>query len=104
MEIAHSAPMVAFEAMLNLTPLHILMSNKRPTILRYGEVLINTFPSLTMPSDYITLVLRFDKVSMPHKSEYLSGQLPPILGQVLYTDGSLINKVAELAFVVRTEA
>lgn len=106
-----STPIATMEAMLNLTPLHILIelegvltveritrqgnSQQRTTShTRNWSKIVKTSPSLRMPTDKITTTYRFDRnfeIYIPSREEWTNGVLPPEHGIVLYTDGSVMN-------------
>ena len=102
------------EALLNLTPLHILIKyegiitcdrlarNKKHQLRvtdhsRNWSRTIEDSPSINMPSDNIIRTFRFDKnfnTYVPSREAWQNGVLPPEHGVVLYTDGSVINESA----------
>ena len=109
-----STPTAALEAILNLTPLHILIESLAiSTLDRMALQQTNTshitnmtqtwiktkveLPSLSMPSDKIITSYRFNRkfdIYIPPKQDWFNGILPPENEIVIYTDGSLLNNSA----------
>lgn len=110
----HSAPTAALEALLNLTPLHILI--KTDSLLAFGRLArdnscnmritdhtriwhnsIRTLPLIHLNTDHIIPKYRFDKkfeLIIPDRSEWINNALPPNDDMVFYTDGSVMNESA----------
>src|SRR6202012_2092693 len=109
-----STPTTALEAILNLTPLHILIESLAiSTLDRMALQQTNTshvtnmtqtwiktkveLSSLSMPSDKIITSYRFNRkfdIYIPPIQDWFNGILPPENEIVIYTDGSLLNNSA----------
>ncbi len=110
----HSAPTVAIEALLDLTPLHILVEANSLSVLsrltREPSSIIEDvehsriwyrskifLPTIHLKTDYITPIYKFERkfdLDIPDRSTWSDKALPHANGFHFYTDGSLINDAA----------
>lgn len=110
----HSAPTAALEAILNLTPLHILVETEALSVLnrlkRNSDIQIKDaghskiyykskgfLPIMHLKTDYICPTFKFERsfeLNIAERSLWENNILPLVNSKQFYTDGSLINEQA----------